>query len=337
MGILSDVLKVGGSIVGGLIGKSASKKAAASQEQLSREGLALEREMFNRAIELQEPTRQAGITAQNRILELLGLGPRPAPANQPSVNAFAPTARTPEAYGLTEIKIPNIMGRQYGDTSYIMDAEGRYDPDFLIGGQRSGVYRDAQGNFITDVDAYMAQNPLPADVNMATAPEAGPPPESDYGKYARDFGMKDYEADPGYAFRQSEGMKALERSAAARGGLLSGGTMKGIQRFGQELASQEYQNAFNRYQVNRANQLNPLQSLMGAGQTSANVMSRDATAYGQSGANTLSNIGDVRASGYVGGANALTNALSSVGNYFADKDTLASILKSPNANKLIGS
>ena len=337
MGILSDVLKVGGSIVGGLIGKSATKKAAASQEELSREGLALEREMFNRAIELQEPTRQAGITAQNRILELLGLGPRPVPANQPSVNAFAPTARTPEAYGLTEIKIPNIMGRQYGDTSYIMDAEGRYDPDFLVGGNRTGIYRDAQGNFITDVDAYMAQNPLPADVNMATAPKAGPPPESDYGKYARDFSMKDYEADPGYAFRQSEGMKALERSAAARGGLLSGGTLKGIQRFGQDLASQEYQNAFNRYQVNRANQLNPLQSLMGAGQTSANVMSRDATAYGQSGANTLSNIGDVRASSYVGGANALTNALSSVGNYFADKDTLASILKSPNANKLIGS
>lgn len=335
MGILSDVLKVGGSIVGGLIGKSATKKAAATQEELSREGLALQREMFNRGIELQEPTRQAGLTAQNRILELLGLGPRPAPANQPSVNAFAPTARTPEAYGLTEIKIPNIMGRQYGDTSYLMNADGRYDPDFQIGGNRTGVYRDAQGNFITDVDAYMAQNPLPEAANMM-APQA-PAPESDYGKYARDFSMKDYEADPGYAFRQSEGMKALERSAAARGGLLSGGTMKGIQRFGQDLASQEYQNAFNRYQVNRANQLNPLQSLMGSGQSSANLLTGAASNYGQTGANTLSNIGDVRASGYVGGANALTNALSSVGNYFADKDTLASILKSPNANKLIGS
>jgi hypothetical protein len=47
-------------------------------------------------------------------------------------------------------------------------------------------------------------------------------------------------------------MKALERSAAARGNLLSGSTLKGVQRFGQDLASQEYQNAFNRYQVERA-------------------------------------------------------------------------------------
>lgn len=52
--------------------------------------------------------------------------------------------------------------------------------------------------------------------------------------------------DPGYAFRLSEGMKALERSAAARGGLLSGATMKGLQRYGQDLASQEYGAAYNR-------------------------------------------------------------------------------------------
>jgi len=49
------------------------------------------------------------------------------------------------------------------------------------------------------------------------------------------FGMDQFTADPGYAFRLSEGQKALERSAAARGGLLSGGTGKALQRFGQEL------------------------------------------------------------------------------------------------------
>jgi len=65
-----------------------------------------------------------------------------------------------------------------------------------------------------------------------------------YGKYATaEFGMDKFQADPGYAFRMSEGMKALERSAAARGGLLSGANLKNTQRFGQDLASQEYQNA----------------------------------------------------------------------------------------------
>ena len=88
----------------------------------------------------------------------------------------------------------------------------------------------------------------------------------------QNFGMEQFKQDPGYAFRISEGMKALENSAAARGGLLSGATMKGIQRYGQDMASQEYMNAFNRYQVERETRLNPLQSLAGVGQTTANAL-----------------------------------------------------------------
>ena len=88
----------------------------------------------------------------------------------------------------------------------------------------------------------------------------------------QNFGMEQFKQDPGYAFRMSEGMKALENSAAARGGLLSGATMKGIQRYGQDMASQEYMNAFNRYQVEREARLNPLQSLAGVGQTTANAL-----------------------------------------------------------------
>lgn len=53
-------------------------------------------------------------------------------------------------------------------------------------------------------------------------------------------------ADPGYQFRLSEGLKALDRQAAARGGLISGSALKGAQRYGQDYASGEYQNAYNR-------------------------------------------------------------------------------------------
>ena len=52
--------------------------------------------------------------------------------------------------------------------------------------------------------------------------------------------------DPGYAFRVSEGMKALQGTQAARGGLLSGGAIKGALKYGQGLASQEYGAAYNR-------------------------------------------------------------------------------------------
>jgi hypothetical protein len=140
------------------------------------------------------------------------------------------------------------------------------------------------------------------------------------------FGMSQFQADPGYAFRMSEGMKGLERSAAARGGLLSGSTLKGIQRFGQDLGSQEYQNAFNRYQAERQARLNPLQSLAGVGQTSAqqvgaagqNMTSGIGSAlgaYGQGASEAMGAAGQARASGYVGQANALTGALGQYMNY----------------------
>lgn len=139
---------------------------------------------------------------------------------------------------------------------------------------------------------------------------SGAPGDAGYGKYAGDFGMSDFQADPGYSFRLAEGNKALDRSAAARGGLLSGGAMKAAQRYGQEMGSQEYMNAFNRYQTNRANQLNPLQSLMGAGQTGANVLTQAAGQLGSDLGQNIMGAGNARASGYIGQANALTGALN---------------------------
>ena len=64
-------------------------------------------------------------------------------------------------------------------------------------------------------------------------------PLMDYQK----FGMEQFQQDPGYAFRLAEGQKALERSAAARGGLMSGAALKAATRYGQEMGSQEFQNA----------------------------------------------------------------------------------------------
>jgi hypothetical protein len=136
------------------------------------------------------------------------------------------------------------------------------------------------------------------------------------------FGMQQFQQDPGYAFRMSEGMKALERSAAARGGLLSGAQMKGIQRYGQDLASEEYKNAFNRYQLEREARLKPLQSLANVGQTSAQQlgefggqtaarMGQAALSGGSDIANAMINAGNVRASQYGGMGSALGTILGS--------------------------
>jgi hypothetical protein len=267
------------AIGGGIIASKGAKSASRAQVQASQDANAAQERMFQEQNRLQEPFRQGGLTAQNRIMQLLGLGQQPSAAGTP-VNI----RENPEAYGLRAVKIPGMFGAE-----------------------ESTVYTDAAGKIVSNIDEYAAQNPI---ATPAPGGDAGP---SDFGKYARDFGTADFESDPGYAFRQSEGMKALERSAAARGNLLSGSTLKGVQRFGQDLASQEYQNAFNRYQVNRSNQLNPLQSLMGAGQSATNVMTGAAGQAGQNQASNLYNAGAARASGYVGSANAFSNALGQIG------------------------
>lgn len=129
------------------------------------------------------------------------------------------------------------------------------------------------------------------------------------------FGMEQFQADPGYGFRLKEGLRALENSAAARGGLLSGNAMRGITRYGQELGSQEFGNAFNRYQAERAARLNPLQSLTGMGQSTAATMAQQAGQYGQSMAENEMARGNIRASSYMGTANALAGGLGNYMNY----------------------
>jgi hypothetical protein len=126
----------------------------------------------------------------------------------------------------------------------------------------------------------------------------GDPNYANYGRSFRDFSAADFQKDPGYAFRQSEGEQGLSRAAAASGRLGSGRYLKDAMKFNSGLASQEYGNAFNRYQAERSARLNPLQSLSGVGQSAANTIGE----YGTQGANA-------QAAGRVGAANAITNGL----------------------------
>ena len=192
------------SIGSGLMASSASKKASRAQVEASKNADASNERMLERQIGLQEPFRQAGMTAQNEIMQYLGIG---GDKNAPGYGSLAKSF------------------------------------DELYGGDK-------------------------------------------------------FQQDPGAQFRQSESLKALERSAAARGNLLSGATMKGITRFSQD---------------ERAARLNPLQSLMGSGQSATNVMTGNVGQAGQNEAANAYNAGQARASGYIGSANALSNALGQVG------------------------
>ena len=160
-----------------------------------------------------------------------------------------------------------------------------------------------------------------------------------YGSAMRPFGMSDFQTDPGYAFRMKEGLKGLDQQAAARGGLISGNALRGATAFGQELGSQEYQNAFNRYQTNRTNVLNPLQSLLGQGQSTANTLGSAGAGYASGAGNTMMNsaanignlnmaAGSARASGYTNSADAWNRALGGAA---------GTVVSGLNANQMYGS
>ena len=76
--------------------------------------------------------------------------------------------------------------------------------------------------------------------------------------YAPSF--EDAQNEPGYAFRLKSGADALERSAAARGTLRTGGTQKGLIDYGQATGAQEYSNVYDRALRTYAQRMNAAQS-----------------------------------------------------------------------------
>ncbi len=225
-------ITAGASLLGGAMSARGATQAAETGAAAADRTAALQKEVFDLQRAGQEPYRQAGLTGQNRLMELLGLG----------------------------------------------------------------------GN----------------------AGAAG------YGKYAKDFSMADYQADPGYAFRLGEGQKALERSAAARGGLISGGALKAATRYGQDMGSQEYQNAFNRYQTNRSNQLQPLGNLMASGQSAASNQGAAAGAYGTNAGQAYMAGGQAIGAGQLGMGNTINNALGAAASSYQNQQNFNNWLNSQN-------
>jgi hypothetical protein len=215
---ISAAVMAGASVIGGGLSYMGASKAADAQKEAAANSIAAQKDMYNVGREDLAPYREGGITAQNQLMTLFGLG---------------------------------------GDTA---------------------------------------------------APN--------YGKYAKDFSMSDFTADPGYQFRLDEGIKALNASAAARGGALSGANVKGAMNYGQNAASAEYTNAYNRYNSNRAAQLDPLYKLYAGGQAAASGSAAAANNLGTNIGNTITNAGAAEAAGYVAGGTAINSTISSLGNQY---------------------
>ena len=128
-------------------------------------------------------------------------------------------------------------------------------------------------------------------------------------------------ATPGYQFRMQEGMNGVQNSAAARGGLLSGGTLKAIQKYGQDFASNEYQNQFNR-----------LNSMSSAGQNAAAGQGNAAQAFGAGQAQNTMGAGNAMAAGTVGGANAMSQGIGGAINGYQQNQMMNLLGNRSNGN-----
>jgi hypothetical protein len=288
----------------------AMKDAAQTQANAANMAGQMGQNQFNQTMAMQRPYLRGGANSLAQLQYLLGMEP----------TAYADAQK---AFG------DNGMGSgQIGEGANLTSGAYNNIQDFAAkGGDPALVAR-----MLDRYREWDAQDAAKAQAAQATQPQTDPyagfKPTGQFGELNRKFGMSDFQEDPGYAFRMSEAQKALEKSAAARGGLLSGGTLKGVTDLSQNLASQEYQNSYNRFSNDQTSRFNRLAALAGIGQTATNIT-------GQLGAHNAASMGDyatqaanAAAAGRMGQAGAwnqgIQGAINGISNYNQWNDLMGS-------------
>jgi hypothetical protein len=133
------------------------------------------------------------------------------------------------------------------------------------------------------------------------------------GELVRGFTPADFTTDPGYAFRLAEGQKALDRQAAARGGLISGGALRAAQRYGQEMGSQEFGNAYNRFRETQGLRRNALAGVAGYGPTAASSINAAGQSYATGAGNIMSGQGETSANALLAAQQARSSSYGQLG------------------------
>ncbi|NUZ06740.1 hypothetical protein [Piscinibacter koreensis] len=124
--------------------------------------------------------------------------------------------------------------------------------------------------------------------------------------------------DPGYAWQRDQGQQALDRRAAAHGGLYSGAALKDASRFNTDYATTKLDQSYNR-----------LLSMAGLGQVGLNNTSQAGQNYANNASQNMIGAGNAAASGYVGSANTWQNALSGLFNNYQMNDWLEKYGRKP--------
>lgn len=336
--LISSLLGFGGSLVTGLLGNKASNTQANAALQAATQANALQKYIYDNNLAVSAPWLNQGGAAVNRLGYLLGLG------NPPSTTAQVPGAQTPATGGSIRGALPaghdsGIVGPWVGGSAVAPGAAIPWNAMQKVAvRQKEGegkLPKDTSNNFqlldqlgdgpiqppYTVYDSGSGAVPLfdaGGRPNELATGDAGHSPSNnaDFGSLMHDFGLQDFQVDPGYLFRLQEGQKALERSAASRGNLFSGGTQKALSRYNQDFASNEFSNAFNRFQANRGTKYSFLSGLAGLGQGSANQVQAAGQNYANNvnanSINAANTAAQARASGYATTANAVNSGINNL-------------------------
>jgi hypothetical protein len=166
------------------------------------------------------------------------------------------------------------------------------------------------GNALGGGSSSSAQQ-APAANPAATDPSGGSyygdPNDPSYGSLTDPFTVEDFYnyADPGYSFRLQQGNQAVQNSAAAGSGAMSGAALKDLLTFNQDYASTEYGNAFNRYQTQQGNIFSRLSDIAKLGQNAAAGVGSAGTQLAGNAGQAVANAGTASGSGIVGAGNAI--------------------------------
>jgi len=289
-GVLYDpgVIMAGANIVGGIMSSDAAGDAADAQARAAEQSDATQRYFYDTTRADNEPFRQTGVSASNRLAQLMGL--------QSGASAATPDQLRAQLIG------------QYTSTTQA--------PVFqqLLGSSYDGeTYQPPQYQSQSTVDEAGLQAAINERLAKQKADAAAQRKDPSFGMLARDFSAADMQKDPvyqsGLQFGLDQGTQGLNRQAAAGGNFLSGAALKALARFGNDYGSTKANESYNRFNNNQTQQYNRLAGLAGSGQQATNQVS----AAGQSVANNISQsqqgVGNARASGYVGSANSWNNAI----------------------------
>lgn len=274
------------------MGKGGGGYDTSGMEAAARESNALQKQMYEEALKRGEPFYQGGLSAYGTILDYMGLPGGSVKTRDQLAAQLTPqytkTTAAPSGYSGTVYKgVFNPSALAESDRKLIetyrpelldtaaFQAKNKYGYQYGVD-QTNAINKFLQGAQPMGAQTTTDTAGLNAAIDAQMASQGTP---EYYGSLMKNFGLDTFQADPSYQFRLSEGNKAIDRAMAARGKTFSPESVMALTRYGQDAASQEYQNAYNRYNMDQTNIYNRLAGLAGMGQQESAGMNQAGQLY----------------------------------------------------------